>query len=182
MSKITTLLVIACAWACALVACGGSQSVRDQQNLEQQARTTLAAMQSKDPSLYGLLNRSAGYAVFPNVGAAGLVVGGAYGQGILYSYGHPIGVVNIKEASAGAQVGAQSYGELIVLRDSADVARLQAGTFQFDAKASAIALTTGAAANVQFSNGAAAFIMPKGGLMGAVAVGGQRIDYHPLAG
>src|SRR5262245_15986556 len=55
------------------------------------ANATLDNMIARDPGLRELLNMSAGYAVFPEVGKGALVVGGASGRGVLYQRGAPIG-------------------------------------------------------------------------------------------
>ena len=45
-----------------------------------------------------------------------------------------------------------------------------------------MALTAGAAGAARFEDGVAVFHLPKGGLMAAAAVNGQKINFEPLAG
>jgi lipid-binding SYLF domain-containing protein len=166
----------------ALAACAsGPKSVSGQQKLEQQAQQTLRDMTAKDPSLKNVLNRSVAYAVFPNVGKGGLVIGGGYGDGILYVNGHPNGVVSLKQASVGAQVGGESFAELLVLKDMNEVRRLQSGSYSLGAHVDAVALTSGAAAGSNLTHPVSVFVMPRGGLMVDISVAGQRIDFQPLA-
>src|SRR4051812_7177080 len=54
-------------------------------NLRDEARTALRQMERIDPTLHDFLyDRAYAYAVFPNVGKGGALVGGAYGRGAVY--------------------------------------------------------------------------------------------------
>ena len=172
------------ALACSLGACTmRAPTPEAQASLEQQAAVSLREMQMRDPGLTALLESSAGYAVFPSVGAAGaLVAGGAFGRGILYEHGVATGYVEVRQGSVGPQLGGQTYTELLVLRNGFDVDRLKTGDFDFGANASAVALTTGAAASARLARGSTVFVMPRGGLMAGISLSGQQVSYHPLAG
>lgn len=155
---------------------------QDQSNLQMRADQTLRTMMQRDPGLGALLQRSAGYAVFPEIGKGGLVVGGAFGRGVLYQGGRQVGFTSLSAASVGAQAGGQSFSELIVFQNPWDVARVKTGKFQLTADASAVALTAGAAAGTVFRNGIAVFVVPRGGAMAELSIGGQRLDFQPLGG
>jgi lipid-binding SYLF domain-containing protein len=155
-------------------------SMAQAESLDSSADATLADMQRRDPGLTAVLDQSAGYAVFPDIGAAGVfIAGGAAGKGVLYEHGHPTGYVELRQGSVGPQLGGQTYSELVVLRDPFDVDKLKANTFDLGAEASAVALTTGAASSAQFENGAAVFVVPRGGLMAGVSISGQQITFLP---
>jgi lipid-binding SYLF domain-containing protein len=156
------------------------KSSEAQRSLMAEADATVAAMTAKDPSLRSLLDRVPGYAVFPNVGKGGLVVGGAYGRGVVYQNGRPIGYAELKQASVGAQIGGASYGEILVFENEAALNRFKAGDFDLGAEISAVAISAGAAGAAQFEDGYAVFQMPKGGLMAAAAVNGQKFNFEPL--
>jgi lipid-binding SYLF domain-containing protein len=164
-----------------LAACGTkAPPPAQQQTLKSQAANTLAEMTARDPSLPTLLGQSAGYAVFPSVGAGGAVVGGAFGKGILYEQGMPTGYVEISQGSIGLQLGGQTYAQLVALETPADVAHLKSGNVTLGANANAVVLKTGAAAETHFQGGVAVVVMPRGGLMAGVTVTGQQIRYRPL--
>jgi lipid-binding SYLF domain-containing protein len=156
-------------------------TAQEKADLQTNAQAALNEMTQKDPGLRNVLATSAGYAIFPNVGKGGFLVGGAHGVGVLYDHGRAIGTVELNQASLGAQLGGQSFAQLVVLREPYDVARLQAGEFDLGAGYSAVALTAGAAAGAAFKNGVAVFIMPHGGAMLDVSVNGQKITYKPYA-
>lgn len=170
--------------ACVLGACATKRpSAQSEANLKTQSTTALNQMIQQDPGLQPLLANSAGYAVFPSVGAGGaLVAGGAFGRGILYENGMPTGYVEIKQGSVGPQLGGQTYAELIVLRDQEAIENLKAGSFRLGANASVVVLKAGAAAQARWAHGTTVFIAPHGGLMAGISVSGQTVGFRPLAG
>ena len=178
------LRLLACA-ACALgtLSCAKPPtSGPARETPESRADATLRDMRRRDPSLANLLASSAGYVVFPSIGKGSVIVGGAYGQGVLYENDRPTGVVELDQASIGAQLGGQTFSELVILRERFDVERLRRGSFSFGASVSAVALTTGAGATAHFQNGVAVFTVPRGGLMAELSISGQRFEFTPYGG
>lgn len=173
-------LIAVCALAA--TACGGGAPKTEAQRdrLEDSAQATLKEMEFRDPSLRELLDQAYAYAVFPQIGKGGAIVGGAFGRGLLYERNRPTGAVELTQGSIGAQLGGQSFAELIVLRNADDVAQLKSGTFDVGGSASAVALTEGAAraANVG-ANANAVFVLPRGGLMADLSVTGQTLRFQP---
>src|SRR3954452_15763501 len=150
------------------------------QSLVAEADAALLSMIAKDPSLRDFVDRSPGYAIYPNVGKAGVGIGGAYGRGVLYEHGRPTGYTELKQGSVGLQLGAQSYAELIVFENDAAIARIKSGDFDVGGEASAVALKANAATVASFQGGAAVFQMSRGGLMAAAAINGQKLNYQPM--
>jgi lipid-binding SYLF domain-containing protein len=164
----------------ALSACATApKSAASKASLEDNSIATLNAMIRKDPGLENRLRDAAGYAVFPSIGKGGFIAGAAYGRGILYQNGRSVGFVELNQGSLGAQIGAQTFAEVIVFLDQAKVEQLKGGKFSLDANASAVVLTTGAAATAPFQNGVGVFVMPKGGAMAELSVSGQQINFQP---
>jgi lipid-binding SYLF domain-containing protein len=150
------------------------------QSLVAEADAALLSMIAKDPSLRDFVDRSPGYAIYPNVGKAGVGIGGAYGRGVLYEHGRPTGYTELKQGSVGLQLGAQSYAELIVFENDAAIARIKSGDFDVGGEASAVALKANASTAASFQGGAAVFQMSRGGLMAAAAINGQKLNYQPM--
>jgi lipid-binding SYLF domain-containing protein len=164
----------------ALSACATApKSPSSRAELEHESLTTLSAMTARDPGLDAHLRSSAGYAVFPNIGKGGFIAGAAYGRGVLYEHGVKAGFIELNQASLGAQIGGQTFAELIVFQNPADVAKVKAGEYSISGNASAVALTAGAAAATQFQNGVAVFVMPHGGVMAEMSVSGQKLNFVP---
>ena len=176
----TTLLAAACFAAFTPGCATAPKSEPERQSLQAEADAAIQSMKAKDSSLGDFLNRSAGYAMFPSVGKAGFVAGGAYGRGVLYEDGRPTGYVDLKQGSVGAQIGAQTYNELVVFENENALGRLKNGDFEFGGNVSAVALKAGVGGAAHFVNGVAVIIQPKGGLMAEASITGQKLNFVPL--
>jgi lipid-binding SYLF domain-containing protein len=176
-------LAAVAALAFVMAACSTApKSAEGRQNLRSDARAALDRMTSRDPTLRDFLDRAHGYAVFPTVGKGGAGVGGAYGRGIVYEQGQPVGYADLTQASAGAQLGGQSYSEVIVFENADALGRLKGGTYSVGAGVSAVLLKSGVAREVRFKDGVAVFTHPKKGAMAEATVSGQKVNYKPMTG
>jgi lipid-binding SYLF domain-containing protein len=126
-----------------------------------------------------MLRKAAGYAVFPTVGKGGIGLGGAYGKGVLYQMGAPVGYCDLSQATIGLQLGGQSYSEIIAFETAESLASFKSGKFQFAAQAPAVALKSGDGTNAKYRDGVAVFTMDEAGLMGEASLGGQDFSYQP---
>src|SRR4051812_39381880 len=63
--------------------------------LDKEVAATLKRLQTKDPGLKQLVRDAYGYAVFPTVGKAALLIGGAYGRGQVFERGKLVGYATI---------------------------------------------------------------------------------------
>jgi lipid-binding SYLF domain-containing protein len=171
----TAILACLAAAACA----SKPKNPQEAASLENKAHATVGEMTTKDPSLQNVLQSAAGYAVFPSIGKGGMIVGGAHGQGVLMENGQTTGFLTLNQASIGAQLGGESFSEILVLRDPDALQRLKNGNFKVSANVSATALTAGAAAQAEFNEGMSAFTTTRGGAMVDLSVAGQEIDYRP---
>src|SRR6188472_2064834 len=114
----------------ALASCATApKTASERTELDHSASTTLASMIQKDPGLHGKLTSVAGYAVFPSIGKGGFIAGAAYGRGVLYENGRHVGYVELNQGSVGLQIGGQTFAELIVFLNPADVAKVKGGDF-----------------------------------------------------
>jgi lipid-binding SYLF domain-containing protein len=160
------------------VACASTpKSTAQRDALTTDAHNTVAMMTAADPGLQPLLDQAAGYVVFPDVKQGGFVVGASAGKGVLFEGGVPVGFAELRQASVGAQVGGQTFSELVVLKDRQALDRVKASKFAFGGQASAVAIKSGAASSARFESGVAVFVRPKGGAMLNVSVTGQRIKF-----
>jgi len=139
-----------------------------------------------------------GYVVFPIIGKGGFAIGGAYGKGRVYRGGKATGEVRLVKATFGLQLGGQAFSELIFLEDKRAYDEFTSGSFEFDASATAVAITLGAQATagtegstasanawpatsrqakIHYYRGMAVFVHTKGGLMYEAAIGGQKFIF-----
>ena len=130
-----------------------------------------------------------GYAVFPDVGEAGFIVGGEHGDGRVYENGKLVGTASLTEVSVGAQAGVKDYSEIIFFHNKEDFDKFKGGVFQIagNVEATAITLNASASAGTEssnaeastkadnaatgggFNNGVAVFVVAKGGLMAGLS-------------
>ncbi|MEI9949776.1 MAG: hypothetical protein WDO74_12550 [Pseudomonadota bacterium] len=162
-------------------ACGGSQ--KDGKTAAPPERVdgvpdTIARFKQKDPTIGQLFTKSAGYVVLPTVGEGALILGGAHGAGEAFEAGSYVGRVTVSEVSIGAQVGGQSYSQVVFFETPVDFKRLKENSFKFSAEILAVAADQGVAKNAKFKDGVATFVIPKEGLMASAAVGGQKLDFQ----
>ena len=140
---------------------------------------------------------SYGYAVFPTIGKAGFVVGGAHGDGRVYAQGAHVGNTSMTQLSVGFQAGAQGYSQIVFFEDQRAFDEFTSGNFEFGAQATAVAITAGASAGAttagasagasggkhdattvgKYHKGMAVFTVAKGGLMFEASVAGQKFSY-----
>ncbi|MDB6087165.1 MAG: hypothetical protein JWN43_5046 [Gammaproteobacteria bacterium] len=137
------------------------------------------------------------YAVFPTIGAGGLIVGGARGKGHVYVGDRLVGDATMTQLSIGFQAGGEAYSEIIFFQHKRDLDQFQSGKFEFSANARAVAITAGASASIgtdrassgasrgstdattngDYQTGMAVFTIAKGGLMYAADIAGEKFSY-----
>jgi lipid-binding SYLF domain-containing protein len=137
------------------------------------------------------------YAVFPTIGAGGLLVGGARGAGQVYVHDRLVGDAVMTQLSIGLQAGGKAYSEIIFFQDKRHLDEFESGKFEFAAGASAVAITAGASASLgtdrasseasggknnattdgDYQSGMAVFTIAKGGLMFAADISGEKFAY-----
>ena len=147
----------------------------ERETLRTESASALQRMRAEDPGVDAVVRRGYGYALFPTVTKGGFVVGAAQGEGVLYEQGRQTAYCDLTQGTVGAQIGGQTFSELLVFETKATLDRFKAGQLAFTTEASAVVLTTGVAtADTPFVNGVAVVISPIGGAMVEAAVGGQQ--------
>lgn len=155
------------------------KSEESRASLDNAIQESMNAMRREDPSFGEFLDKAYGYAVYPTVGKGGFLVGGSYGHGEVFEQSKFIGYSDISQATIGAQIGGQSFTEVVVFEDKAALDKFIASEYAFTAQATAVAIKSGAAKNARFRDGVAVFTYIKGGLMAEAAAGGQRFRFQP---
>jgi lipid-binding SYLF domain-containing protein len=153
---------------------------RDREEEESAVKYTVDRFLRADPSLRTFVDKAYGYAVMPTVGKGAFILGVGYGKGWLFENGKEIGRAIITQLSAGAQIGGQTYSEIIFFRDMESVEKFKKGQFELGAQVSAVAVTEGVGKASTYTDGVAVFILPKAGLMAEASVSGQRFDFEPF--
>jgi len=151
------------------------------EDLRAESREAVANFLKADSTLQKFISDSAGYAVFPNVGKGGFIVGGARGKGLVYEKNEVVGTATMTQATVGAQVGGQTFAEIIIFETPAALNDFKASKFKMRAEASAAVAAEGASKTARYDSGVAVFTLPKKGVMVQAAVGGQKFKFEPEA-
>lgn len=152
----------------------------------------------EDAGLSAMFSSAYGYALFPTIGKAGFLVGGAYGKGRVFEQGEYIGDTAMTQATVGFQLGGTGFSQVIFFQDKRALLEFTNGNFEFGAEAQATAITAaaGASANTSgssatasggknnattagagYNKGMATFTITKGGLMYEISIGGQKFSF-----
>jgi len=154
----------------------------------------------KSESVQPFFKNAYGYAVFPTIGKGGIGIGGAFGKGKVYKKGNVTGETTLIKMNIGFQLGGQAFSEIIFFEDQRAYEEFTSGNFEFDASASAVAITaavqakagtegttagvsagpaTGKQAPSSYRKGMAIFVHTTGGLMYEATIGGQKFNFTP---
>jgi len=152
----------------------------------------------KSKAVQPFFKNAYGYAVFPTIGKGGVGIGGAFGKGQVYRGGKVTGTTSLIKGTIGFQLGGQVFSEIIFFQDKRAYDEFTSGNFEFDATASAVAITAGAQvkagtegvtagasagpatgkqAKTIYMKGMALFVHARGGLMYEATIGGQKFSF-----
>lgn len=149
------------------------------EELDKAADQALQTLYRINPGAEALSRQAKAILVFPNIVKAGLVVGGAYGEGELREGGKTTGFYNSVTASWGYQAGAQSFGYVVFLMTpkAVDYLRTSRG-WEVGVGPTIVVADAGLAANLSTStlkDDAYAFIFSQQGLMAGLSIEGTKI-------
>ena len=154
---------------------------KDMERLNKEVPSAIAQFKAKDSTLTNFFDKSQGYVVFPSVSKGGLVFGGASGKGLVYEKGRLIGSATLSQGTFGAQIGGQVFSEVIFFENAEALSAFKQSRFVMSAQIGAVAAAEGTGRTAKYTNGVAIFTMVKTGLMAEASVGGQQLDFKPLA-
>ena len=166
------------ATAVALVAMATLVPVRAQDKEAKEVADAIAVFKA-DADLAKWFTAAYGYAVFPSITKGAVIVGGAGGSGRVFEKGAYIGDAHVSQATIGAQLGGQSFSEVIFFETKAALDRFKETKFEMTAGLSAVAAAEGKSKDAKYANGVAVFTHAKKGLMAEASVGGQKFKFTP---
>jgi lipid-binding SYLF domain-containing protein len=171
------MLAAMCVAAFAVGCSTTPKSDQGKEDLQGGAQRAVDRMTAADPDLRSRIDSAYGYGVFPKIGKGGVIVGGAYGRGIVYEQARMIGYADMTQASVGAQLGGQTYSELILFENADALNRFRQNRLELSANLSAVIVKSGAAKSARYENGVAVFVQPRAGAMAEASVGGQKFTF-----
>ena len=149
------------------------------QNIDADVNATLSRLSSTVPGSRELISKARGVLVFPSVLAAGLGIGGEYGEGALRVGGRTVDYYSTASASFGLQIGAQSKAVifLFMTQEALDKFRNSQG-WTAGVDASVAIIKVGANGDVDLNTVTQpvnVFVMTNKGLMANLTIEGTKI-------
>lgn len=172
-----TFVILAAALPLALSspAVGASKS-----ELDASSKTALEKLVAEVPAAAALNSKAIAVLVFPSITKAGFMIGGQYGDGVLWQGGKPVGYYNTSGASYGLQAGAQKYGYAMFFLNKKGLAALESSEgFEVGVGPSVVVVDQGMAKSTTtktYSEDVYAFIFSQKGLMAGIGIQGNKIS------
>ena len=174
---LATALATAAMVPLGIVGCANAASAVDLNRDSDQALQTLYKLH---PFAERLSHEAKAILIFPNVVKAGLIFGGAYGEGELQQGSKIDGYYNSVTGSWGLQAGAQSYSYVVFLMSGKALRYIhQSHGWEIGVGPTVVVVDEGKAKNLSTStlkDDAYAFIFSQQGLMAGVSIEGTKIS------
>lgn len=152
----------------------------DTENLNLKADQALHSLTSTNLAAASIAESAKAVLIFPNIVKAGLIFGGAYGEGVLKKGGTIDGYYNSVTASFGWQAGAKSYGYVVFLMNDEAIDYLSKSKgWEIGVGPSVTIMSEGIAKNLStttFQDDAYAFIFDQQGLMASLSLEGTKVS------
>jgi lipid-binding SYLF domain-containing protein len=174
MLKLTGLLAVL-----ALAGTFATQGA-EEKPLGDQVKQAIQLFKSDDSKIVKLFESAYGYVVFPSIGKGAVGIGGAAGDGQVFEKGTLIGTARMTQITIGAQLGGQTFSEVIFFETKDALDAFRSSEWAMSAGVSAVAAAESASADAKYKNGVLVFTIAKGGLMFEASVGGQKFKFTPL--
>ena len=151
----------------------------DRTALERDARNAYNKLVARVPASKALSREADAVLVFPKITKAGLVVGGQYGDGVLFRGDKIVGYYNTSGASYGFQAGAQQFGYAMFLMNEKAVHALTRNEgFEVGVGPSVVVVDQGMGKTMTTTTATEdiyAFIFSQKGLMAGIGIQGNKI-------
>jgi lipid-binding SYLF domain-containing protein len=150
------------------------------EDLDRDANQALQTLYRTNPTAEAISHKARAILIFPNVVKAGLIFGGAYGEGELQQGSKVDGYYNSLTGSWGLQAGAQSYGYVVFLMTKKAVNYVHnTHGWEIGVGPTVVVVDQGVAKNLSTStlkDDAYAFIFDQQGLMAGISLEGTKIS------
>ena len=147
--------------------------------LDRSARSILNQLLASNANAKKLSETAIATLVFPVVTKAGFIVGGHYGDGVLFKQGRPAAYYNTAGGSYGLQAGAQQYGYVMFfMKETALNALDSTQGFEVGVGPTVVLVDQGMATStttITTQNDVYAFITAQKGAMAGLGIQGNKI-------
>ena len=147
--------------------------------LDLSSKEALNQLIASVPAAKTLSEKAIAVLVFPSITKAGFLVGGQFGDGVMWKNGKPTAYYNTSGASFGLQAGAQTYGyAMFFMKESALKALDKADGFEVGVGPSVVVMDQGMGVShttTTLQDDIYAFVFGQKGLMAGVGIQGNKI-------
>ena len=148
-------------------------------DLDRSARTVLNQLVASNANAKKLNEKAIATLVFPVVTKAGFIVGGQYGDGVLFREGRPAAYYNTAGGSYGLQAGAQQFAYVLFFMKNAALNALDSTQgFEIGVGPSVVLVDQGVATStttITAQDDIYAFITDQKGAMAGIGIQGNKI-------
>jgi lipid-binding SYLF domain-containing protein len=159
--------------------CFGLAHAESRADLDRNARSILTQLLASNANAKKLNEKAIATLVFPTVTKAGFIVGGQYGDGVLFRNGRPVAYYNTAGGSYGLQAGAQQYGYVLFFMKEAALSALDSTQgFEVGVGPSVVLVDQGVASStttITTQDDIYAFITAQKGAMAGIGIQGNKI-------
>jgi lipid-binding SYLF domain-containing protein len=189
MNRRTFFSLTAIALANSLAACtttsNPTEAASKRREIDAGVDGALNKLYSSTPGAQAQASKAKGILVFPSVIAAGLVVGGEYGEGSLREGGTSVGYYKTSTASLGLQIGAQSKAVFLMFmtQDALDKFRTSDKGWTAGVDGSVAVAKTGANGTLDTATTKApivGFVLTNSGLMANLSFEGTKVSKRDI--
>ncbi len=149
-------------------------------DLDAQSAAALSTLYNANPAAKAIGAKAKAVLIFPSIVKAGLVFGGAYGEGELIEGGRVANYYNSLSGSWGLQAGAQSYGYAVFLMTNKAVKYVHdTAGWEIGVGPTVVVVNEGVARNLStttLKDDAYAFVFDQKGLMAGVQIEGTKVS------
>lgn len=178
MKNLLTLIMVLTFTAFATLSGGAFAATAE--DLDRDSTQALTLLTKSNPLAADVAKKAKAVLIFPNIVKAGLVFGGAYGEGVLRTDGQTSGYYNSVTGSFGWQAGAQSYGYVVFLMSDKAVKYIrETHGWEIGVGPTVVMVNEGVSKNLSSStlkDDAYAFIFDQQGLMASLSIEGTKIS------
>jgi lipid-binding SYLF domain-containing protein len=158
----------------------GGTSMSKRESINSSSQAALSRLYANTRGSHELVAKARGVLVFPSVVAAGLGVGGEYGEGELLVGGVPAGYYSTASASLGLQIGAQDKAMMFLFMTEDSLRRFQSSAgWTAGADATVAVLKVGANGDIDTATATApviGFVVTNAGLMAGATIQGTKVS------
>lgn len=156
----------------------GTAFAASKSELNSNSQKALNRLIAEVPAAKALNQKAIAVLVFPSITKAGFMIGGQFGEGVLYKKGKAVGYYNTTGASYGLQAGAQKYGYAMFFMNASGLQALDSTKGMEIGVGPSVVVDSGMAkttTTTTLTKDVYAFIFSQKGFMAGIGLQGNKI-------